>query len=475
MTDETHPEFVAPSVVEGDSAIEGVIRYSNRQLQRTRELLSRLDAARRAARFYPPVHPVSQETVSDLYDTIRAFHREETEVQLTFFGGEVLMGEQLMPEESVLFDGLARDIASAGGRSLIFLRGLTPLELRAFVACLAANNEEVVQRGGLVAMLREEGIEHARVVAVGMIGDDVEVIEDTSEAYTEAITLVHEIDRQEITGRGPDARRTTKVVRSLVDNVLSDRAAMLRLTGLHEYDQYTFYHSANVGVLCVALGSMISHDHRFLSILGVAGLLHDVGKLALPNEIVNKPGALTPEEWAEMRAHPVIGAQMVAAMPGIDKAAVVAVLEHHQRFDGTGYPHPIVKGRQHLASRIIALADAYDAMTSRRSYSAARMHDQALSIITSSVGTSFDPTLVQLLIKMLGVYPPRSVLRLSDGRLAIVVEAGENPERPVVRIVAEPDGTFIEPYDVALEERRDLEVRGPVDPRLTNIVVDDYI
>lgn len=470
---------VDETVLEPTADEEGVlgtsVRYSSRQLMRTRDLLSRIDAARRAARFYPPAHPLSQETVSDLFDALRALHRDEVDVQLTFYQGEVLMGDQLLPEESVLFDGLARDISASGGRTFLFKRGLTPIEVRSFIGCLAAGEDEIRKRGGLAEMLSAEGVANIRVSAVGMLGDDVALESGPSDAYTDAITLVHEIDRKEFAGGVPDVRRTNRVVRSLVDNVLTDRAAILRLTGLHDFDQYTFYHSANVGVLSVAIGSMISQDHRFLSILGVAGLLHDVGKLALSSEIINKPGALSPDEWAAMRAHPVIGAQMVAAMPGIDKAAVVAVLEHHQRFDGTGYPKPLGSQRQHLVSRIIALADAYDAMTSRRSYSAARQHDQALSIITSSMGTSFDPALVQLLIKMLGVYPPRSIVRLSDGALGIVIEASESAERPTVRVVADSQELFITPYDVNLEEHSELSVTGSVDPRLTNIVIDDYI
>jgi len=460
---------------EEEGVLGASVRYSSRQLGRARDLLSRIDAARRAARFYPAAHPWSEETVSELFDAIRALHREGVDVQLTFYQGEVLMGDQLLPEESVLFDGLARDISASGGRSFLLKRGLTPIEVRAFVGCLAAGEDEIRRRGGLSKMLEAEGAENIRVSAVEMLGDDVMLGSSPSDAYADAITLMHEIDRRESAGRVPDVRRTTNVVRSLVDNVLTDRAAILRLTGLHDFDQYTFYHSANVGVLSVAIGSMISQDHRFLSILGVAGLLHDVGKLALSSEIINKPGSLTPEEWAAMRAHPVIGAQMVASMPGIDKAAVVAVLEHHQRFDGSGYPKPFGNQRQHLVSRIIALADGYDAMTSRRSYSAARQHDQAFSIITSSMGTSFDPSLVQLLIKMLGVYPPRSIVRLSDGAIGIVIEASENAERPTVRVVTDSQELFITPYDVNLEERLELSVTGSVDPRLTNIVIDDYI
>jgi len=287
---------------------------------------------------------------------------------------------------------------------------------------------------------------------------------------------MREMDRLFRSGHPVSATRVKGVVRSLVDNVLSNRYAMLQLTGLKNYDEYTFYHSANVAILSLALGSCITNDYRFLSSLGAGALLHDIGKMAVALDVLNKPGPLTPDEWANVRQHPVSGAEMTALLPGIDKAAIVVILEHHMRWDATGYPARTPRRKQHLASRIVAVADSYDAMTSRRSYSAARVQDEAMLLLAKSAGSALDPVLVRLFVTLMGLYPPRSVVRLSDGSVAIVLlPADADPMRPKVRIITAPDGEFVTPSDVELVERADLSVSGCLDPRLLNIEVDDYV
>ncbi|HET6497808.1 MAG TPA: HD domain-containing phosphohydrolase, partial [Coriobacteriia bacterium] len=181
--------------------------------------------------------------------------------------------------------------------------------------------------------------------------------------------------------------------------------------------------------------------------------------------------------WESMRTHPVSGARIVSHTQRVDRSAAVIVLEHHMAFDGAGYPERTPPKRQHVMSRIVAVADAYDAMTSRRSYSGARPPVDAMRRIVSRSGTAFDPVLVRLFVEMLGVYPPRSVVRLTDGRTAIVVRPGEaEPLRPVVRLVAESDGTLME-ADALL----DLAAAGApaiarhLQPAGLNIDVDDYL
>jgi HD-GYP domain-containing protein (c-di-GMP phosphodiesterase class II) len=167
---------------------------------------------------------------------------------------------------------------------------------------------------------------------------------------------------------------------------------------------------------------------------------------------------------------------MVAVMPGVDRAAIVPILEHHMRYDGAGYPHRSPARSSHIVSRIVAIADAYDAMTSKRSYSAARVQDQAMSQLAKCAGTSLDPVLVRLFVNMLGMFPPRTVVRLSSGEVAVVVAPTEDqPLKPTVRIITSPAGDLVDPHDVLLAERDDLTVVETLDPRLLNIEVDDYV
>lgn len=458
----------------------GAARYSHAQIARARDLLTRLYATRRAVRYYAVEHPAVSEAIRAFADSVNAFHAEGVDVSLSFFEGEILLGEQLLPEESVLFDQLVRDMMAVGVGSLIIRKGVLESEFIAAMRVIASDAAALEREGGVTAVIQALNIPHISIGALqvadrdGKSGSTVE--EDPQASYGSAVSLIREIDRLMRVNRTVSSSKVKGVVRSLVDNVISNRYAMLQLTGLKNYDEYTFFHSANVAILSLALGSLVTTDYRFLSSLGVGALLHDIGKLSVDVDVLNKPGALTPEEWSLVRQHPLQGAEIVSLLPGVDKAAVVTILEHHMRYDGSGYPHRTPPRKQHLASRIVAVADSYDAMTSRRSYSAARVQDEAMALLVKSAGNSLDPVLVRLFIRLMGVYPPQSVVRLSGGEIAIVLAPSpEDPLRPLVRIIADASGEFIDPRDLDLTTVPEISVRGCIDPRLLNIEVDAYL
>ncbi|MDZ4168355.1 MAG: HD-GYP domain-containing protein [Coriobacteriia bacterium] len=471
-------EAESPGAVDAD--VGAAAHYSAKQVGRVRELIARLYAIRRAKRFYPLDHPAVVEGIDLLAHAIAGYHDEGVDVQLSFFDGEILLGEQLLTEESVAFDQLVRDLTSIGVGSIVFRRGFAPSELSESMTVIAADSAEIAEMGGIEAAI--SALQPSRVV-IGTVKavertdrSGAATDEDARAAYSGAVSLLREVDRLMRVNRHMPASKVKGVVRSLVDNVISNRYAMLQLTGLKNYDEYTFYHSANVAILSLALGSMVTQDYRFLSSLGAGALLHDLGKLSVDLEILNKPGVLTPDEWSNVREHPVRGAQMVSMLPGVDKSAVVVILEHHMRFDGTGYPQRTPIRPQHLSSRIVAVADSYDAMTSQRSYSAARVQDEAMSLLAKGAGSALDPVLVRLFIKLMGVYPVGSVVRLSHGQVGIVIAPSDSdPVRPVVRVIASEDGEMIDPMDVDLAISTEISVRGCIDPRLLNIDVEAYL
>ncbi|MDP2181917.1 MAG: HD domain-containing protein, partial [Actinomycetota bacterium] len=356
----------------------------------------------------------------------------------------------------------------------------TQAETTRAVAVLSHDAGEVERHQGLSRLLKEADLPHVRVGEVRVfdkaIGLEGQPSEEARASYGGALQLMREIDRLVRSNRTPSTTQVKGVVRSLVDNVLQNRYAMLQLTGLKNYDEYTFYHSANVAILALALGAAVTTDYRFLSSLGIGALLHDIGKLTVDLEILNKPGALSPDEWANVRQHPVHGAEMAALMPGLDKSAIVIILEHHMRYDCAGYPQRVPARTQHLTSRIVAVADSYDAMTSRRAYSAARVQDEAMAVMVKSAGNSLDPALVRLFVRLMGVYPPRSVVRLSSGEVGVVVTPSPlDPVRPLIRVITTPDGAMIDPHDLDLGVDAARSIIACLDPRGLNIEPDDYV
>ncbi len=460
------------------------VTYSAKQVRRVRDLLAHFYGARRATQFYPASHPAVADAIAGLMSRIEAYHGEGVDVVLTFFEDELLIGEQLLADESQLFDQLIRDMVAIGAGSVVLMRGLDARELTTAVGILAREPASLAQDGGLDEVMKRAMLGHVRVTAVSIAdrAEPLEIgkeLEAAQESYRTALELMRDVERVMRSHGTIQARAVRGVVRTLLDNVLNNRYAMLELTGLKDFDEYTFYHSINVTILSMALGAMITREPRFLSSLGTGALMHDIGKIGIDVETINKPGELSAEEWAEVRKHPMSGAEQAATTPGLDKSAVVMILEHHMRFDNSGYPQRFPVRSQHLASRIVALADAYDAMTSVRSYSAARLPDEAMSVLAQNMGTSFDPKLVKLFVRMLGCYPPRSAVRLTSGEVAVVTLANEHdPLRPQVRVFASSDGGMIAPYELDLADSRDAAGRGIercLDPTGLNVDVADFL
>jgi HD-GYP domain-containing protein (c-di-GMP phosphodiesterase class II) len=213
----------------------------------------------------------------------------------------------------------------------------------------------------------------------------------------------------------------------------------------------------NTCILSLSLGRLAGVSDDDLLLLGMGALLHDIGKIEVSTGVLSHPGRLSPEQWAEIRRHPQVGAQAIleAAGSGQEVTATVA-FEHHARFDGSGYPrlvyhehthdeHGSPPGPQHFFSRLVAVADTYDAMTTRRSYRRAEPPSRALHVLLSAAGTSYDPDFTLAFMHMMGLYPPGSFLRLNDGRVVMVTDPAPDPdEAPTVAVVADIAGRRIE-------------------------------
>lgn len=241
----------------------------------------------------------------------------------------------------------------------------------------------------------------------------------------------------------------SKMAKKLVLDILSKEEVMINLIDLKSYDDYTYRHCLCVAILSITMGITLDLNEFKLVELALCGLLHDLGKMMIPNEIINKPDFLNPEEYNVMKTHPLIAAKQLRKLNIVSEAVIRGIECHHEKHDGTGYPYGLKGDQIPFYSKILAIADVYDAITSTRSYRRACFPNEAIEYVMGSVDTHFDYVILKAFLKNIAAYPVGTFVSLSDGNLGIVVRNLQiNPLRPVIRFIYS-DGSTSKNIDLA--------------------------
>jgi putative nucleotidyltransferase with HDIG domain len=272
--------------------------------------------------------------------------------------------------------------------------------------------------------------------------------------YSEATNLANSVWEAAKTEGIPDPKAARALVDSLAQAVQANRTALIALTALKNYDNYTFTHMVNVSILTMSQARALGLDGQPLRELGLAALMHDIGKVRTPTEILNKPAKLTDAEFEVMRMHVVDGAEILRRTPEMPAVAPVVAFEHHLRIDGTGYPFGVKRGALNIGTQLCGIADVYDAMRSQRAYQQAFPSDRILEVLKRNDGHQFDQNLVRRFTQLLGIYPPGNLVRLDDGSIGVVLAVhAPDPFKPRVKLVLTSSGEMFEfPVEVNLWE-----------------------
>jgi len=402
---------------------------------------------------YKDGHPARERAVDQVYERFLLLQEEVPTPDFTFLGNEIVFARRPL-RELKSWDWGAR-LAMAGVQRLEFLGEVSREEMDCFL-------DEVLQRVTVgtidTAEIRQMKATNIRYGTVGLKGEEEGTGEEKIATATLAYTLREEADavrwlHDELQDdQDLHLVEAEAIVRSLSVAMHGDQAFLIPLLRLKKFDQYTTTHALNVSILTMALAEFIGLSPKEVRQFGIAGLLHDLGKVKIPEEILNKPGKLSAEERSIMNSHPAEGARIILATEQqLDLAAVVAY-EHHIKMDGGGYPTLKHPRKCHQASDLVHVCDVFDALRTDRPYREAWPTARVLGLIGEGAGPEFDPDLAHAFTQMIGRWETR-IAELSDEDESLPVGVG-------AIMTAYPQGTEQPPEDSAIDPGLD-EAIGP--------------
>ncbi len=430
------------------------------------ELVRRLSAGFRGVQLYAVGHPLVTRSVTALADTVAVMHATANSVTIGIVGDELVVGEVPVPRAAETMGELMRRMQQAGIERIVIERGVTVEELTQLVQTVATSDRS---HDPSAALGRLRHIRVGRLQVEERVEAGAGDIAAFRQLFDDAVTIARTLwDSASVEGQ-PDADAARGVVDLLAQAVAQNRTALMALTALKNYDNYTFTHMVNVSILTMGQARGLGIEGSLLRELGLAALMHDIGKVNTPAEILNKPGKLTDEEFDVLRRHTVEGAEILRGTPEMPALAPVVAFEHHLRADGTGYPFGAQRPQLNLGTMLCGIADVYDAMRSKRVYQDAFPTDRILAVLQQNDGKQFDQHLVRRFAQLVGIFPAGALVRLDSGEIAVVVKVhAPDPYRPRVRVIADRAGVAIEhPYELDLWQARPGEpagVRAPLDP-----------
>jgi putative nucleotidyltransferase with HDIG domain len=434
------------------------------------ELLRRIASGVRAAQLYAADHPLVGRNVEGLQAALKALHQQLPTIVIGIVENDFVVADTPMAKTSASMSELIRRLREHEIERISFDRGVTGEEVISFIQAIAALSARV--EGAAERRWSSQHIHVGRITTEerksGGVAGDMAAIR---QLYSSAVQAAEVAWESTLVEGVPDAPAALQAVEGLAEAVMQNRTALVALTAMRKYDNYTFTHMVNVSILTMGQARALGVDGRLLREFGLSALMHDIGKVRTPKEILNKPDKLTDDEFTIMRRHVVDGAEILRRTPEMPILAPVVAFEHHLRIDGSGYPFGAKRNGLNLGTSLCSISDVYDAMRSQRAYQQAFPTDRILAVLKRADGSQFDQHLIRRFVQLLGIYPPGNLVKLSSGEVAVVTKVhAPDPYRPRVRVLYNTEGKRLDlPYDRNLWEPIEQggtpdSVVAPLDP-----------
>ncbi|HEY4717115.1 MAG TPA: HD domain-containing phosphohydrolase [bacterium] len=403
------------------------------------EIVKNITGALKGMNYYSPAHPAVLQQIDRCIQLLRPILFEKNSLVMTVVDSVLVVGGEPFQYANQSVDEFIKRLKDRKVEGLQIKQGISPDEFNRFIQILNEDPEKLKEFGGVEFALAKRGIVNIVTRKIEELDEEKEIETRAKKVYGDARNAVLEIMREARIGNFQKATKVIRIVTDMSEIMLKDQSALIGLSMIQDYDEYTFNHSVNVGILSLVLGNTLKLVGKDLIDLGLAGLLHDVGKTETPKNIILKPTRLTSEEWDIMKQHPVHGYNIASKMEGINKVTAQIIYEHHVKHDLSGYPS--ITTKPYSLTNIVSIADCYDSMTTLRPYQKRFDPKEALDIMTKMVNKAFNPEYFKVFIKVLGIYPIGSLVRLDTNEIALVTRINpDDTTMPVVRIIFDATG-----------------------------------
>ncbi len=373
--------------------------------ERLLRIISQLTAAISNTRLYSLDHPYVEQYSEVAYNELTDLLRLTDVVTFFLVDDSIVIKDRPLIGAGQFVDKFVSILQNRGVERVSFDRGLTRSELLDFVAGLASKGDVPVRSSPRIRLGKVE----LRIAGDSKRLEELSASEGLAEAPAQQpkfgdleMERVKELYFMVERRKKIDVSAVDSVVRRFITGFLWNINPIRLLASVKTADEYTFTHAVNVGILTIIQARNLGFGGRKLHEIGIASMLHDVGKIFIPDGILSKPGRLTDEERAVVETHTVKGGRYLMTLPNMPKIAVIAALEHHRKFDGSGYPHLSRDWKPNIVGQMIAIADVFDALRSNRCYSPAKPLEEILKIFSKERGVAFNPLLVDSFVRLIG-------------------------------------------------------------------------
>ena len=412
-------------------------------IKKAEELIRRLAAALRGTELYSPNHPLVQRGLDTLNAAATEALQAAPAIVIGFIGDEVVVDGDRLPRGTAALVGFARDLRERGIEKITLTRGLTRDEIRNLIAVFS----DRTSAPPLADRLAARGVRHVTLgrIVIEEVTDEQAGIAAARRVYATAVETAESLWEAAKAGDKPDPTAARKIIDGLAKLVTQDRTSLMALTALKKYDNYTFTHMVNVSALAMAQARALNVGGTLLREFGFAALMHDIGKVNTPLEVLNKPDKLTKDEFDVMKQHVVDGAHILRRTPEMPALAPIVAFEHHLKQDLSGYPENIGSRKLNLCTMIVSIADVFDALRSNRPYRQGLATNRIRAIMGEQGNPAFNQPLLKRFVNLMGLFPVGNLVRLTTDELAVVsAEHPTDPFRPQVKIIQDAKGEFLE-------------------------------